>query len=337
MKWKPEDWTRLGARIRQSREDRGLSRKKLSERSGLSEKSIQLTEEGRVPTRWPKSLHTLEDALGWAPGSVMDVLDGREPAFAVSTSGTLTRTGPLGEPPRTGDFGRARHDQAEAEDAGGRRAQTETGGPAAAAGQLRPLYGAMTAREIELAQAGHLAQDVFMRQAKRHRQLRGLSIEQLAKKLAGKEPILEEDDIRRLEDGTRLLRKAEADAIAAALETTVDFLLGSSFSNDAPEEMRRPPDDKELEAEANAVMRRIADVGAQLNAAHQQAQAAAQREQAARAEAAMAQAMVQSVRAQQAEMEKHYQYLLGRIDSIRAARGEETAIQIVPVYGEGGE
>jgi transcriptional regulator with XRE-family HTH domain len=350
MKWSPRAWARLGVQIRKSREQQGYSRKKLAERSGVSEKSIQLTEEGRVPTRWPKSLHLLEDALGWGSGTVMDVLDGGEVTYAVPT--TPSRMETLGgsshawfdltrhdQPdPNSRDYGQpdlTSRDYAEVDIDRLRASIGASKGPVLGmAGTTLPLL--RSARDIELTQSGHLAQDVFMRQAARYRKMRGVSVEQLAKKLAGREPVLEEGDISCLENGTRLLKMAEANAIAAALETTVDWLLGSGFNSDAPEEMRRPPSDKELEAEVNAVMRRMADMGAQLNAARQQADAAAEREAIARAEAHMARAMVQSVATQQGEMEKHYQYLLGRIDSIRAARGEETAIQIVPVY-EGDE
>ncbi|MFF9625411.1 multiprotein-bridging factor 1 family protein [Streptomyces griseosporeus] len=79
MKWRPEDWARLGEVIRKSRDRQGYSRKRLSEMSGISEKSIQLTEEGRVPTRWPKTVDALAAALEWKPGLVKKVLDGYDP------------------------------------------------------------------------------------------------------------------------------------------------------------------------------------------------------------------------------------------------------------------
>ncbi|MGW4076012.1 helix-turn-helix domain-containing protein [Streptomyces asiaticus] len=83
MNWIPDDWARLGARIRASREAQGFSRKKLSDMAGVSEKSIQTAEEGRVPrARWPQSLPVIEQALGWAPGSMRAILDGGEPVEA---------------------------------------------------------------------------------------------------------------------------------------------------------------------------------------------------------------------------------------------------------------
>ncbi|WP_405549500.1 hypothetical protein OG215_25105 [Streptomyces globisporus] len=79
----PEAWTRLGTKIRESREAQGFSRKTLSRISGVSEKSIQVAEEGREPrARWPQSLSLIEAGLGWARGSMEHVLDGGEPSLA---------------------------------------------------------------------------------------------------------------------------------------------------------------------------------------------------------------------------------------------------------------
>nr|WP_055518349.1 helix-turn-helix transcriptional regulator [Streptomyces ossamyceticus] len=303
MKWGPSDWARLGDVIRKSRERQGYSRKRLSEMSGVSEKSIQLIEEGRVPTRWPKSVDALVGALDWHPGTEKRVLDGLDldgPFFDNSST-------PAGGAGREGDVVVA-----------------------------APDYRLLDSREIELVQSGHLAQDIFMRQAKRYRKLQGISLEDLAKRLAGKEPVLENEDIRRLENGTRLLRMAEAKAIAFALGTTVDWLLGSGFSHDAPEEMKWPPNDEELQAEAKAVERRLGEIGMQVNAAAGQFAQAMEREEMARQQTTMARAMLQQATSQQREMERHYQYLIGRIDSIRAAKGDELIMQLHPVY-EGDE
>lgn len=80
MNWSPEDWVRLGAHLREAREAQGLSRRALSDETGLSEKAIQTAEEGRVPSaRWPKSVDLMSETLGWAPGSARAVLDGELP------------------------------------------------------------------------------------------------------------------------------------------------------------------------------------------------------------------------------------------------------------------
>ncbi|MFI8301507.1 multiprotein-bridging factor 1 family protein [Streptomyces nigra] len=63
-------WRRLGDALRSSREDAGLSRRALAEKSGVSEKAIQVAEEGRVPSqRWPKSISRIATCLGWEPGA----------------------------------------------------------------------------------------------------------------------------------------------------------------------------------------------------------------------------------------------------------------------------
>ncbi|MBJ6615526.1 helix-turn-helix transcriptional regulator [Streptomyces sp. I3(2020)] len=209
----------------------------------------------------------------------------------------------------------------------------EASGPAGVPGKT-PL---MSSREIELTQSGHLAQDAFMRQAKRYRKLKELSVESLAQRIAELGGDLPAADLVRLENGTRLLQMAEARLIAQALDTSVDWLLGSAFHGDAPEEMRWPPNDEELEAEAKAVQRRMAEIGAEVTAAHVQYTQARQREEQARQAAEMAMLLVQQMTGMQREMERHYQYLLGRIDSIRAARGDETVIQMEPVYEDDGE
>lgn len=78
----PEAWTRLGVKVREAREAQGLSRKRLAEIAGVSEKSIQVAEEGRTPrARWPQSLTLIESALGWVEGSMAHILEGGEPSL----------------------------------------------------------------------------------------------------------------------------------------------------------------------------------------------------------------------------------------------------------------
>lgn len=86
MNWTPDDWARLGARIRAERERQGLSRAALVERSGVAVGTIQNVEGQAVPKgRWPQSLGAIEKAFGWAPGSMKAILDGGEPRFRVGT------------------------------------------------------------------------------------------------------------------------------------------------------------------------------------------------------------------------------------------------------------
>lgn len=75
MNWTEQDWARLGSRIRTEREGHGLSRRALSEAADVSEKSIQVAEEGRAPrARWPQSLKLIEKALGWESGHMKAIL-----------------------------------------------------------------------------------------------------------------------------------------------------------------------------------------------------------------------------------------------------------------------
>ncbi len=76
----PESWTRLGRAVRSDRQRQGLSRDQLAQQAGVSPKSIQSAEEGRVPRgRWPYTLDAIERGLGWASGSMQAILDGGMP------------------------------------------------------------------------------------------------------------------------------------------------------------------------------------------------------------------------------------------------------------------
>lgn len=47
--------------------------------AGVSESTVQLLEAGEGRTRLPRSLPSVERALGWAPGSAVVVLEGGDP------------------------------------------------------------------------------------------------------------------------------------------------------------------------------------------------------------------------------------------------------------------
>jgi hypothetical protein len=71
----PEAWQRLGNALRESREHLRMSRRLLSEKADVSEKSIQIAEEGRVPSaRWPQSISRITQALGWEPGAAIRIV-----------------------------------------------------------------------------------------------------------------------------------------------------------------------------------------------------------------------------------------------------------------------
>lgn len=70
----PEAWARLGHSLREQREALGFSRRALAEKADVSEKSIQIAEEGRVPTRWPLTIGPIARALGWEPATALQIV-----------------------------------------------------------------------------------------------------------------------------------------------------------------------------------------------------------------------------------------------------------------------
>jgi DNA-binding XRE family transcriptional regulator len=71
----PKAWARLGRELRERREAVGLSRRALAEKAGVSEKAIQVAEEGRVPSaRWPQSIGRVSRALGWSADAATQIV-----------------------------------------------------------------------------------------------------------------------------------------------------------------------------------------------------------------------------------------------------------------------
>lgn len=304
----PEAWARLGRTIREHREEAGYSRRALAAKAGVSEKSIQVAEEGRVPRgRMPQSLGRIGEALGWMPGAYISIL--RNDAWARVQL-------------REVDV------QYETEDEAERRAEE-------AASNERASLAAI--RDAELTQAGHVAQDTFIRQMKRFRKLKNISTEQLAKRTSELGQPVDLVELEKLENGTQLLKMAQANALARALGTTVEWLLGSAFANDVPDELTAPPTDDELQVEAKAVEQRMFAAGAQVSAAAQGHQFALERLKIVQQDAEMAAMVLQRATAQQAELSRQYHYLIGRIDSLRAAKGEKQIMEARPVYEPGQE
>ncbi|GAA2972323.1 helix-turn-helix domain-containing protein [Streptomyces enissocaesilis] len=292
----PAAWSRLGEKIREAREVLGYSRKRLSEVAGVSEKSIQVAEEGRTPrARWPQSLTLIEEGLGWLPGSMLKVLDGEDPQrgltqvplFSVGSEG-VTR-----EPPR------------------------------------------LSGGDIDLIQSGFVAQDMFVRQMKRLRKRLGLSPQDLVERAVDLGGDVDEQSITYLEDGRRSPKPEEADLLARALGTTVQELLYSAFGSGVDPALKAPPTEEELAAEAKAMERRIYDAGTQVNAATSAAADARLRAAAAQQAAAVAEAEMRTCMAKQRELETQYYYLLGRIDALRAAKGEQEIMEMRVEYREG--
>lgn len=76
----PDTWSRLGGALRESRERQGLTQDELAVKAGVSTKSVQDAEAGKVPkSRMPYTLAPIAKALGWPAGAVDSMLAGGEP------------------------------------------------------------------------------------------------------------------------------------------------------------------------------------------------------------------------------------------------------------------
>lgn len=304
--WPAERWAILGDAIAKARRAKGWDQQELADRSGNSQNTISNYERGRASRsrRVPGGYLRVASALGWHPDAPKQILSGEDPADVLAQRSLFdNETVPAGGADFEG-LVRLR--------ASGRVSSV-------------PDLGRLSARDAEQAQSGFLAQDVFVRQAKRYRKLQGLTIEQVAEasqRLGGSVTV---EDLKRWEAGIQHLRMDEGEFVAKAMGTSVEWLLGSGFSYTAPEEMKGPPTADELEVEAKAVLRRLGEVGSQVLHAQQN-------EREARRSYEMATSMLRAITAHQHEMERNYQYLLGRIDSLRAAAGELTIMETALVY-----
>ncbi|MFE7315638.1 multiprotein-bridging factor 1 family protein [Streptomyces sp. NPDC057555] len=74
----PSGWKRLAVAIRRERERQGLSQAELAERAGVSVGSVKNAETGTAPKRRkPYTLTHIETTLGWEPGTVDDIVEGK--------------------------------------------------------------------------------------------------------------------------------------------------------------------------------------------------------------------------------------------------------------------
>ncbi|MEU5707911.1 helix-turn-helix domain-containing protein [Streptomyces flaveolus] len=298
--WPEERWAVLGEEIAKARRALGWDQQELAARSGNSPNTISNYERGRATRsrRIPAGVDRVAFALGWSSNVPRRILAGEDPRVVLPQVSLFDLT-----------------EEAE----GQARAPFEPTGPM--------QYALMGPRDIELVDSGHIAQDTFVRQMKRYRKLLGVSVEELANRVSHFTRDLPLKNLMSLESGTRSLRMHEAEAIAKALDTTTDWLLTSGLDEDAPEEMRWPPNDEELAVEAKAVERRIFEVASEVNHARNRYAQARELVEAAHAQADMAAAFLDQVSTRKAELERNYQYLLGRIDSLRAAKGQEPIFQ----------
>jgi len=73
------DWKHLADTVEAAREAKNLTQVALAKKAGVSESTIQNIESGAERKRVPASLHKVERALGWKPGSGERVLEGGTP------------------------------------------------------------------------------------------------------------------------------------------------------------------------------------------------------------------------------------------------------------------
>jgi hypothetical protein len=81
------DWTRLATYVRARRGQLGLTQATLAEQAGVSVKTINGIETRPTPRR-VDTMSGLERALGWASGSIEEILAGRPPLWAGAVADT---------------------------------------------------------------------------------------------------------------------------------------------------------------------------------------------------------------------------------------------------------
>lgn len=90
METTTEDWKRLGRYIKDRRERLRLTQQGMYARGGPSVATIRNLEAGEQTSYRPRTRDQIEQALGWAAGSVDAILAGGEPSVPSSTSSPPT-------------------------------------------------------------------------------------------------------------------------------------------------------------------------------------------------------------------------------------------------------
>lgn len=80
--WAVERWTDLGRQLAEARQSAGKTQVALAAEIGVSKSTIKAIEYGRPYEKVQANHRAVAQAVGWTPGSVEDVLDGRRPTVA---------------------------------------------------------------------------------------------------------------------------------------------------------------------------------------------------------------------------------------------------------------
>ncbi|WP_346167048.1 helix-turn-helix domain-containing protein [Streptomyces javensis] len=177
----------------------------------------------------------------------------------------------------------------------------------------------------ELVEAGRVAEDTFIRQMRRRRMALDLSQSDLAERAVALGGNLYQQTIAKLEAGQRALKLSEADILAKALGTTVQDMLASAFSGDAPPAMRKPPTLEELRAQAMAAERR-------LEAATEEATRAALAAKEAKAHALVAEMNFERATMRQRDVQQEYHYLLEQVALAERGQGPDAETTDTPPH-----
>jgi transcriptional regulator with XRE-family HTH domain len=85
MRLMRHDWARLGDAITARRKAIGWNQEKLADVANVGRTTVQNLEGAREYSRIPTSAFTIEQALGWPPGTVRGILAGGDPPVTVDT------------------------------------------------------------------------------------------------------------------------------------------------------------------------------------------------------------------------------------------------------------
>lgn len=163
----------------------------------------------------------------------------------------------------------------------------------------------------ELVGAGHMAEDIFVRQMKRLRAAHELSQAELADRVRDLGGNLYQQTIAKIEAGQRAVRLQEADLIAKALRSSVSEMLAAAIEK-AEEDPEANPETMDIEGlltRVKAAERRRDGLAANLRDARRAEAEARLALEAAEARAAAAMAQARRAQAHHDEVQAELRYL----------------------------